>query len=219
MLSSTISEPIEFLIVRSVVSSPSEGFGSFDFFNEGGTSTPETVKETITEENSGVQSEVILQGEAEVNTAQENGQVDLMQSAPAESPDIEPETKSEEKVNDGEVIQQGKTDNTGDAAKADDKDGGKVSNPFDAAMAKADEAQAQDKKSSLIDKLPVFDYSGAKEDIVDTYEEFVSRRNEKISRAVARTIFTCVFICKSSFKRALSCGMSFMHHLFKMHIN
>lgn len=142
---------------------PSDGFGGFDFFNEGVNSTPEVQEPKAIEE----------------------GQIELAQSAPAEmetpkvTQDISTETKSEEKVNEGELLQQGKTENAGEPAKADNNDVQKVSTPFDEALAKADEAQAQDKKNSLTQKLPVFDYSSAKEDIVDTSKTFDQLRIEK----------------------------------------
>lgn len=163
-------------------SSPSDGFGSFDFFNEGTNIAPEVASEPQAAEEG--QIDLFPQTETQMKSAEENtGQVELTQSAPAETPketqELSPETKSEEKENDGEAIQQGKTESSGDAAKAADKNGEKVSTPFDEALAKADEAQAQDKKNSLIDKLPVFDYSGAKEDIVDTSKTFDQLRIEK----------------------------------------
>lgn len=163
-------------------SSPSDGFGGFDFFNEGGNTTPEVSSEPKAAEDGQIdllQTETKNAEEANTVLTEETQSAPAEAEAPKEAQNISPETKSEENVNDGEVIQQGKTESSGDAAKAADKNGEKVSNPFDEAMAKADEAQAQDKKNSLIDKLPVFDYSGAKEDIVDTSKTFDQFRIEK----------------------------------------
>lgn len=54
-----------------------------------------------------------------------------------------------------------------------------VQNPFDAAIAQAEEKQAESTKSGLIDKLPVFSYAKAEEEIVDTSKTFDQLRNEK----------------------------------------
>lgn len=54
-----------------------------------------------------------------------------------------------------------------------------VLNPFETAIAKAEEKQAETAKSSLSDKLPVFSYAGATEDIVDTSKTFDALRIEK----------------------------------------
>ena len=110
-------------------SSPSDGFGSFDFFNEGTNIAPEVASEPQAAEEG--QIDLFPQTETQIKSAEENtGQVELTQFAPAETPketqEISPETKSEEKENDGEAIQQGKTESSGDAAKAADKNGEKV---------------------------------------------------------------------------------------------
>ena len=51
--------------------------------------------------------------------------------------------------------------------------------PFEAALAQANQKQAEKDKSSLIQKLPIFSYANAKEDIVDTSKTFDELRNEK----------------------------------------
>ena len=50
---------------------------------------------------------------------------------------------------------------------------------FDEAIAKAENKEAENTKSGLIDKLPVFSYASAKEDIVDTSKTFDQLRIEK----------------------------------------
>lgn len=56
---------------------------------------------------------------------------------------------------------------------------GSVPNLFDAAIAKAESKQAEDAKSALVSKLPVFSYANATEDIVDTSKTFDQLRIEK----------------------------------------
>lgn len=50
---------------------------------------------------------------------------------------------------------------------------------FDEAIAKAEAKEAENTKSGLIDKLPIFTYAGAKEEIVDTSKTFDQLRIEK----------------------------------------
>lgn len=50
---------------------------------------------------------------------------------------------------------------------------------FDEAIAKAENKEAENTKSGLIDKLPIFSYAGAKEEIVDTSKNFDQLRIEK----------------------------------------
>ena len=54
-----------------------------------------------------------------------------------------------------------------------------VENPFEAAIAKAEEKQAESIRDTLVSKLPIFSYANAKEDIVDTSKTFDELRNEK----------------------------------------
>ena len=57
--------------------------------------------------------------------------------------------------------------------------GAEVPNLFDAAIAQAEEKEAKATASSLIEKLPIFSYGSAKEEIVDTSKTFDQLRNEK----------------------------------------
>lgn len=52
-------------------------------------------------------------------------------------------------------------------------------NLFDAAIAKAETKQAESAKSGLVDKLPVFSYAKAEEEIADPSKTFDQLRNEK----------------------------------------
>ena len=51
--------------------------------------------------------------------------------------------------------------------------------PFEAALAQANQKQAEKDKSGLVLKLPIFSYANAKEEIVDTSKTFDELRNEK----------------------------------------
>ncbi len=51
--------------------------------------------------------------------------------------------------------------------------------PFEAALAQATAKEAEKTKSSLISKLPIFQYANAKEEIADTSKTFDELRNEK----------------------------------------
>lgn len=51
--------------------------------------------------------------------------------------------------------------------------------PFEAALAQANQKQAEKDKSGLVQKLPIFSYANAKEEIVDTSKTFDELRNEK----------------------------------------
>lgn len=54
-----------------------------------------------------------------------------------------------------------------------------IPNLFDAAIAKAETKQAESAKSGLVDKLPVFSYAKAEEEIADPSKTFDQLRNEK----------------------------------------
>ena len=51
--------------------------------------------------------------------------------------------------------------------------------PFEAALAQANQKQAEKDKSGLVLKLPIFSYANAKEEIIDTSKTFDELRNEK----------------------------------------
>ncbi len=68
-------------------------------------------------------------------------------------------------------------DETAESDVAGDKS--EEQDPFEAALAQANQKQAEKDKSGLVQKLPIFSYANAKEDIVDTSTTFDELRNEK----------------------------------------
>ena len=66
---------------------------------------------------------------------------------------------------------------TADSDVAGDKS--EEQDPFEAALAQANQKQAEKDKSGLVLKLPIFSYANAKEEIVDTSKTFDELRNEK----------------------------------------
>ena len=87
------------------------------------------------------------------------------------------ETNTEEEGNDTQTnLSQGDT-----AAKVEEqpKQVEDTPNLFDAAIAKAETKQAESAKSGLVDKLPIFSYAKAEEEIVDPSKTFDQLRNEK----------------------------------------
>lgn len=89
----------------------------------------------------------------------------------------ETNTEPEEEEHDTQTnLPQGDT-----AAKAEEQPEqiGDTPNLFDAAIAKAETKQAESAKSGLVDKLPVFSYAKAEEEIADPSKTFDQLRNEK----------------------------------------
>ena len=68
-------------------------------------------------------------------------------------------------------------DETAESDVASDKS--EEQDPFEAALAQANQKQAEKDKSGLVLKLPIFSYANAKEEIVDTSKTFDELRNEK----------------------------------------
>lgn len=101
-------------------------------------------------------------------------------AAPKEEPEIpqsQNAAKTEEEGNDTQTnLPQSDT-----AAKAEKqpKQVEDAPNLFDAAIAKAETKQAESAKSGLVDKLPVFLYAKAEEEIADPSKTFDQLRNEK----------------------------------------
>ena len=94
--------------------------------------------------------------------------VDVMGAEPVS--DSKKETVSEDNAAKAEP----KAETTQNAAKE-----AEVENPFEAAIAKAEEKQAESVRDTLVSKLPIFSYANAKEEIVDTSKTFDELRNEK----------------------------------------
>ena len=118
------------------------------------------------------------------NTAVEKNAAPVQQGAPivgesqTEAPAEDPNAAKVEEPNNEEVTNtntvQPKTD-----AGANGSEQAEAPNLFEAAVAKAEEKQAETTKNSLIDKLPIFVHGSAKEEIVDTSKTFEQLRLEK----------------------------------------
>lgn len=109
----------------------------------------------------------------------------VVSSAQAESdtsniPDVQiTENKAEGSKNEEKVSESKATANEGKKPDTDKPADAEVPDLFEAAVAKAEEKQAESTKSSLTEKLPVFSYASVKEEIVDTSKTFDQLRNEK----------------------------------------
>ncbi len=142
-------------------------FGSFDnpFENEDAFGEEMAVQATDSEnvpiKNSGSVAEKIA---LKAESVQENTETKLTEVS-----------EDEAKINSIQSVDAAKDQTDADP----DKESETVPNPFDAAIAQAEEKQAESAKSGLIDKLPVFSYAKAEEEIVDTSKTFDQLRNEK----------------------------------------
>ena len=78
------------------------------------------------------------------------------------------------------TVSQPAADAKAEAAESDvASDKSEEQDPFEAALAQANQKQAEKDKSGLVLKLPIFSYANAKEEIVDTSKTFDELRNEK----------------------------------------
>ena len=78
------------------------------------------------------------------------------------------------------TVLQPATDAKAETAESDvSGDKSEEQDPFEAALAQANQKQAEKDKSGLVQKLPIFSYANAKEEIVDTSKTFDELRNEK----------------------------------------
>ena len=118
------------------------------------------------------------------NTASENNAAPVQQAAPNANteqmvePATEPNTaKVEETKNEG--VTEANTAQPEAVAGTNSSEQAEVPNLFEAAVAKAEEKQAETTKNSLTDKLPIFVHGSAKEEIVDTSKTFEQLRLEK----------------------------------------
>ncbi len=106
------------------------------------------------------------------------------ESAPVKSETPAPTTteKPEETQANEETttVSQPAADAKAEAAESDvASDKSEEQDPFEAALAQANQKQAEKDKSGLVLKLPIFSYANAKEEIVDTSKTFDELRNEK----------------------------------------
>lgn len=95
------------------------------------------------------------------------------ENVPSDTAEAEAEVKKNEQVTE--------TNSKPSVSNGGDKSEKQAETPdlFSQAIAKAEELQAESTKSSLTDKLPIFVYGGAKEEIVDTSKTFDALRVEK----------------------------------------
>lgn len=146
------------------------GFAPFDSTeaNEifGGTTTPATP--TTTPENTATENNA-----APVQQAAPNANTEQM-AAPMTKPNT---AKVEETNNEG--VTETNTAQSEAVAGTNSSEQAEVPNLFEAAVAKAEEKQAETTKNSLTDKLPIFVHGSAKEEIVDTSKTFEQLRLEK----------------------------------------
>lgn len=124
------------------------------------------------------------QASAPENTAEENNAAPVQQAVPNANQEqvVAPSQNGNvEKVE--EPKNENVTENAGSQPEAvagtDSPEPAEVPNLFEAAVAKAEEKQAEATKSSLTDKLPLFVHGNAKEEIVDTSKTFEQLRLEK----------------------------------------
>ncbi|MBR6633490.1 MAG: Mov34/MPN/PAD-1 family protein [Clostridia bacterium] len=106
------------------------------------------------------------------------------ESAPVKSETPAPITteKLEETQTNEETttVSQSAADAKAEAAESDvASDKSEEQDPFEAALAQANQKQAEKDKSGLVLKLPIFSYANAKEEIIDTSKTFDELRNEK----------------------------------------
>ena len=116
-------------------------------------------------------------------TAEKNGDTQT-ESAPVKSETSAPTTtdKPEETQANEETttVSQPAADAKAETAESDVAgDKSEEQDPFEAALAQANQKQAEKDKSGLVLKLPIFSYANAKEEIVDTSKTFDELRNEK----------------------------------------
>ena len=117
------------------------------------------------------------------------GTAEKKDDAQTESAEVKSETpaptitdKPEETQTNEETttVSQPATDAKAETAESDvASDKSEEQDPFEAALAQANQKQAEKDKSGLVLKLPIFSYANAKEEIVDTSKTFDELRNEK----------------------------------------
>lgn len=117
-------------------------------------------------------------GTAEKKDEAQTESAALMSEAPAPTTTEEPEeTQANEEA---EPVLQPAADAKAETAESDvASDKSEEQDPFEAALAQANQKQAEKDKSGLIQKLPIFSYANAKEEIADTSKTFDELRNEK----------------------------------------
>jgi len=118
------------------------------------------------------------------NNATENNTAPVQQVAPIDNgsqtvtPAVDPNAVKVEETNNEEVTN-ANTAQPETVAGTNSSEQAEVPDLFAAAVAKAEEKQAETTKNSLTDKLPLFVHGSAKEEIVDTSKTFEQLRLEK----------------------------------------
>ena len=117
------------------------------------------------------------------------GTVEKKDEAQTESAEVKSETPAPTTTNKPEETQANEETTTVSQPNAEAKaetaesdvagDKSEEQDPFEAALAQANQKQAEKDKSGLVLKLPIFSYANAKEEIVDTSKTFDELRNEK----------------------------------------
>ena len=117
------------------------------------------------------------------------GTVEKKDEAQTESADVKSETPAPTTTDKPEETQANEETTTVSQPNAEAKaetaesdvagDKSEEQDPFEAALAQANQKQAEKDKSGLVLKLPIFSYANAKEEIVDTSKTFDELRNEK----------------------------------------
>ena len=117
-------------------------------------------------------------GTAEKKDDAQTESAEVKSETPAPTTTDKPEeTQANEETT---TVSQPAADAKAEAAESDvASDKSEEQDPFEAALAQANQKQAEKDKSGLVLKLPIFSYANAKEEIVDTSKTFDELRNEK----------------------------------------
>ena len=117
-------------------------------------------------------------GTAEKKDDAQTESAEVKSETPAPTTTDKPEeTQTNEETT---TVSQPAADAKAEAAESDvASDKSEEQDPFEAALAQANQKQAEKDKSGLVLKLPIFSYANAKEEIVDTSKTFDELRNEK----------------------------------------
>ena len=89
------------------------------------------------------------------------------------------ENKAEDQTDEEKVSEEKPISKKEEQADAGQFAAAEIPDLFEAAIAKAEKKQAESTKDSLMEKLPVFSYASAKEEIVDPSKTFDQLRSEK----------------------------------------
>lgn len=146
----------------------------FDLGSDFGDFTVADGKNPFDDDESGVEAAPVT-----IETVAET--VDIPSVQPEAAPEIEEsETKAEEKSNEGETAILSQAETAEQKAPTENKEPkGEQQGLFDAIISEAEDKQVNTTKGNLADKLPVFSYAKAEEEIADPSKTFDQLRNEK----------------------------------------